>query len=250
MVVVPVMVSQQVRHSRLEDETVALRARLENPAGPLTIQDRNERGGRQSSQPLALDEILALPDPAERIDQLLAFADSRSIDQLPGVLGELRGSAPEWDPEARMATHLLLIRWARGDPDAAFASLDSLDFKRAGGDPGSLLSSLAASDPARAAAWLDAPFNSIAYYPEMGHVLAGAISREWVRQDPEATLAWAGGLAEDRRAGAFVGTLDTVAASDPRSALLESGIREWSRLDPKAAREWITSNGWQEIGAE
>jgi len=191
-----------------------------------------------------------------RIRALLAYVDGLSADELPDAIKELRRSAPEWDPEARMLVHMLLTRWAREDPDAAFASLENLDFKRSGGDASSILASLAAMDPQRAADWLDNPDNGLVHYPMMGHILAGTVAKEWVRQDPDAALAWAESRPEDQRAGAYSGVLGTLAASDPtrasalamqldpgeaRSHIVGEIAKAWARNEPAGAIAWAES---------
>jgi hypothetical protein len=205
---------------------------------------------------LSLDAIMALSDPARRIEALMAHVAGLSADQLPAAIESLRRTAPDWDPEAKTALHLMLTRWAREDPDAALASLDQLGSRQRGDFASSVLSGIAAIDPARATAWLADPANKLVDFPFMGHILAGTIGREWLRRDPDAALAWAAQLPDSQRGGAYTGILVTLAGTDPAraasaAAQLEPGDtrrnlladigESWARTDPAAALTWVQS---------
>ena len=62
----------------------------------------------------------------------------------------------------------------------------------------------------------------------MGHMLAGTIATEWVRQDPDAALAWANSLPENQRQGA--GTANRAPAAAPKERLKES-YPTWNDAD-------------------
>ena len=265
-----VIALQQRENSTLRKETKSLRASLASPSmiprnsGPggskQGLPTQGDKGGGPSrtdkSLPTDLRDILALPDPMRRIRALLAYVDRLDPGDLPAALDELRKGSPEWDPEAKMLAHMLLTRWAQEDPDAAFASLDSMDFKQKGADPHIILASLASLDPKRAAAWLEDPDNQLVHFPWMGHILAGTVAKEWVRQDPDAALAWAATVPDNQRLGAYTGVLGTLATTDPKraSALatnLEPGgarnhiigeiAKTWARNAPDAALSWAQS---------
>ena len=119
-----------------------------------------------------------------------------------------------------LGAHMLLTRWGKEDPDGAFASLKTVGLKEAGGTASSILGGLASIDPKRAIAWLEDPENQYANRPWMGHILAGTIGKEWVRQDPDAALAWANALPDSQRRGALGGILESLASSDPQQASL------------------------------
>ncbi len=177
--------------------------------------------------PPTLEQILAQPDPMDRIRALLGYVDGLATAEIPGAIEQLRQGAPEWDPEAKMLVHMLLTRWAREDPDAALASLANLDFKRNGGDASSILSSIAAMDPQRAATWLKNPANGLVHCPMMGHILAGTVAKAAFEFDPGGAIGWAADISDEELRGTAV----------------EIGIREWLRRDPEAAQQWANQNG-------
>ncbi|MCB1097242.1 MAG: RNA polymerase sigma factor [Verrucomicrobiae bacterium] len=260
---IPVIVLQRSENTELRKQleirqrTPLADTRLlpNRPTAAATTALPKVEAGRTPS-PTTLRDIFAESDPMRRMAALLDYVNALAPADIPRALEEMRGSSPEWDTETKFLTHMLLTGWAQEDPDAAFASLNKLDFKRLGGEPSSLLSSLASVDPTRAAAWLDDPENALVHYPKMGHVLAGTVAKEWVRQDVDAALAWARALPESRRAGALSGVLGTLAGSDPREASrlatqLDPGEERshavgeiastWARQSPTEAMAWAQS---------
>ncbi len=208
------------------------------------------------SGPASLQEILSQRDPASRLNALLGYAEQIPDHMIEAVLKELSDQSPEWDPEAKLVRHLLLTRWAKEHPDAAYAHLSQLDFKKRGEESASILASLSALDPQRAAAWLMAGDNKLVDFPMAGHILAGTVGKEWVRQDPAAALAWARSLPENQRGGAYVGVLATLAGTDPAAAaklaneLEAGGARQnvigdiagaWAKKSPQQAYTWAQS---------
>lgn len=200
--------------------------------------------------------IFANPDPAERLRLLQDYSLDLPTDRIPEALEILRSKTPEWDSESKMLTHLLLTRWAKADPETAFASLDEANFSLERGHSLSILSALAALDPKRTADWLTSPSNTRAYYPLVGHILAGTIAKEWARQDSRAALDWALTLADQQQAGAYSGVLGTIAATDPQEAAalaltLEAGeardyvlgeiAQSWARHSPDKALAWAST---------
>ena len=165
-----------------------------------------------------LSEILAQRDPMLRMGALLAYVRSLNDDEIPAALTELRQSTPEWDPDARVAAQLMLTRWGKADPASALAYIDGLPVRKAGGDAAIIISAIAASDPQQAIEWLQKADNNLAKQPWMGQILAGSITKEWVRQDPEAALEWATTLPRQQQTGAYGGVLGTLAATDPARA--------------------------------
>ena len=200
--------------------------------------------------------IFANPDPAERLRLLHDYSLQLSTNQISEALELLRSKTPEWDSESKILTHLLLTRWAKADPEAAFSSLDTANFSLERGHSLSILSALAALDPKRTANWLTSPTNTRAYYPIVGHVLSGTIAKEWARQDPQAALEWAQTLADQQQAGAYSGVLGTIAATDPQeAATLALGLKRgearddifaeiaqsWARHSPVKALAWTST---------
>ena len=202
-----------------------------------------------------LKEILAVRDPMERIQALLAFVSKLSDAAIPDALTQLRENTPEWDPDARVAAQLMLTRWGKVDPAGALAYVGELDYRKAGGDAATIIASLAAQDPQQAIEWLGDPDNKLVNQPWLGQILAGSITKEWVRHDPEAALEWAMTLPKNQQTGAFGGVLGTIAATDPQrasklAAELPEGdsrrdvigqiARSWGETDPGEAMGWAS----------
>ena len=202
----------------------------------------------------SVNEILSDPDPLKRIERLMDFVNGLSPGEMPEALIALQESAPEWDPHMKMAVGLLLTRWASADSDAAFAYVEEMKNKDQARDATfSILRALASQDPQRALEWMSNQGSDMSKNGWMGHMLAGTIATEWVRQDPDAALAWANSLPENQRQGALGGALETIAASDPNEAarrLLQLDAGEarqkaagnianlWAKRAPQEAMEW------------
>lgn len=272
VIAVPVIALQFVENSKLKNEAESLRSLAKNSGTHRpAVNSRPERSRpalkRERSEKFSavtLRDILSQPDPMSRMQALLAYIDTLSGAEIPAALEALRKTSPEWDPEAKMLAHILLTRWAQDDPDAAYASLASINPKKNGSDATSILASLASMDPQRAAAWLADPANTLANLPWMGQFLAGSVAKEWVRTDPDAALAWASSLPESQRSGAYSGVLGTLAASDPerastiamtlsadasRTHIVGEIAKSWARSSPEAALAWAQSLEGRDRGA-
>ena len=268
-IALPIIVLQYSDNRRLRADAADLRNRANALAAqvsslPLSADGRTSLEPESTADPAAtprspatLREILAQSDSMGRIRALLEFADTVPTGDIAAVVEELRNSTPEWDPDAKMLMRVLLTRWARENPDAALASLKTMDIKK-GEEASTLLSGLAAADPQRAAAWLTDPENRLVDFPVMGQILAGSIGKEWVRQDPAAAMAWAANLPDTQRSGALVGVLGTLAGTDPgRAASLATQLDEdaggarrrvigdiaqaWAKSSPAEAMAWARS---------
>ena len=248
--------TQQIKINQLK-ETQRVRA------SPVAQSQRSTRSFAISKIPktAAFSEpdllaIFANPDPAERLWLLHDYSLQVSTKHISEALELLRSKTPEWDSESKILTHLLLTRWAKADPEAAFGSLDTANFSLERGHSLSILSALAALDPKRTANWLTSPVNTRAYYPIVGHILSGTIAKEWARQDPRAALEWAQTLADQQQAGAYSGVLETIAATDPqKAATLALGLKagnarndilakiaqSWARQSPLKALAWTST---------
>jgi RNA polymerase sigma factor (sigma-70 family) len=248
--------TQQIKINRLEESQKSNTAHA--PVNSLSSRNFNSASTTPSASFRETDllAIFANPDPAERLRLLQGYSLQLPTGKIPEALELLRSKTPEWDSESKMLTHLLLTRWAKADPETAFASLDEANFSLERGHSVSILSALAALDPKRTADWLTSPSNTRAYYPLVGHILAGTIAKEWARQDPRAALDWARTLADQQQAGAYSGVLGTIAATDPREAAtlaltLEPGqarnhilgeiAQSWARHSPDKALEWAST---------
>lgn len=272
-ITLPIIGLQFVQNSRLHDQIEAARreadqrdalpARRPGPASGTLSNDAagpsaKTEGNAATPVPTgtSLQEILARRDPAGRLQGLVDYVNRLPASQLRQAIAELEQSSPEWDPESKLILHMMLTRWAREEPDAAFASLDTLGTRNRGERASSILASLAAVDPDRAATWLASPDNKLVDFPFMGHILAGTVGKEWMRQDTDSALSWAANLPEAQRAGAYVGILGTLASTDPgRAAALATTLEPgdarriilgdigeaWALKAPQEAMAWVQS---------
>lgn len=250
----------RIENSRLQAEITNLekqnRPTPESSRDTSGRLDREKKKNDRSVASASFEDLIAIEDPASRIASLLDYAENLRPDQIPEAVKNIRLSAPHWDPEAKMITHILLTRWAIDDPEGALASLKGIDLGKFGADPISVLSGVASEDPKTAISWLDDPDNSMVKLPFMGQILAGSIAKEWVRRDPDAALQWARNLPDSQKAGAFSGVLGSLASTDPAKAaglameLDPGGSREhivgeiaesWARVSPNEALAWATS---------
>ena len=236
-------------------------SRSDNSLQQVSLSDRRapiKKGNTKSPETASyssLDEVLAIGDPLQRYEALLAFIKNLDPDEIEGYLGALRSGKGKMDGETSLLRRLLLARWTQEDPDAALASLSSAGGKQAYADAGTVLSTLAAMDPARAAAWLADPENSLLRQPWMGAMLSRSIAEQWARQDPDAALAWASSLDPEQRSGAYAGIINNIMESDPQRAaalamsldsydrpkLLGQIAQSWAAQDPAEAVAWANS---------
>lgn len=236
-------------------------SRSENSFEQASLSDRRApiKEITTKSQGLAsyssLDEVLAIGDPLQRYEALLAFIKNLDPDEIEGYLGTLRSGKGKMDGETSLLRRLLFAKWTQEDPDAALASLSSAGGKQAYADAGTVLSTLAAMDPARAAAWLTNPENSLLRQPWMGAMLSRSIAEQWARQDPDAALAWASTLEPEQRSGAYAGIINNIMENDPQRAaalamsldgydrpkLLGQIAESWAAQDPAEAVAWANS---------
>lgn len=241
----PIIVTQQVRIQDLS--SIEKRQEVSAPPATPSNSDRTLSSPRTSNR--ESEDLLAIfsnPDPTDRIASLHNFALRIAPETIPAALDILHQKTPEWDREANMLSHLLLAKWVKHDPEAAFASLDVADFTKMRGHTTSILSALSAYDPRRAADWLQEPNNAFGFYPKLGHILAGTIAREWARQDLDAALSWAKELPTQQQTGAYAGILKPLAAVDPEQAsslaitLEDSNARHY--LVSEIAETWALSS--------
>ncbi len=230
-------------------------------------RDHGKDNEKDATSPLSLREILAIPNPLERYEAALAFVKNLTADEIEGYLKELRagsGKGKMMNPETNFLRNLLLAKWTQEDPDAALASLSPAGGKQAYSDAGTVLGTLAAMDPARAAAWLSDSDNAILRQPWMSDLLTQSIAEQWARQDPDAALEWASTLDPDQQVGAYSGIISNILESDPQRAaalamsldsadrprLLGQIAEAWAARDAAGAVAWAnTLSGADREGA-
>ena len=91
--------------------------------------DKTEKEKKISVAIGSVKEILADPDPLNRVQRLMSYVNGLSPKEMPDALVALQESAPQWDPHMKMAVGLLLTRWASADSDAAFAYVEQMKNK-------------------------------------------------------------------------------------------------------------------------
>ncbi|WP_435895030.1 hypothetical protein [Oceaniferula spumae] len=228
---------------------------LPNRDAETRFSKRSNNSDSAAGQTHSIRHLLAIRNPTERTQALLDYVKNLPASEIPEAIAELRRSTPHWDQEGKFFAHMLISKWARLDPDAALASLKEIDMKRYGDAPFSVISSIASQDPQRAITWLNDDQNPFASNKWMGQFLAGTISKEWVKQDPEAALEWARNVPSDQRIGALTGVLGSIAMTDPQRAAklameIEGDGREhvladiaqsWAAKDPRGALAWVES---------
>ena len=247
----------QQENSKLETEIRELREQsntsTHSTKGSQDKENRKSARNTTSRDRGSVRDLLAVENPSDRITALLEFAESLNPGDIPDALKKIREASPHWDPEAKMIAHILLTRWAIDDPEGALASLKGIDLMKFGSDPMSVLSGVASVDPDIAAAWLKDPDNSMMRVPFMGQFLAGSVSKEWGRNDPDAALAWAESLPDSQKTGAITGILGSLASTDPSQAaslamdlapgesreyIVGEIARSWAEKNPTSALAW------------
>ncbi|MBK1829777.1 hypothetical protein JIN77_03510 [Verrucomicrobiaceae bacterium R5-34] len=258
-----VIVLVQIRQgAALRQENDQLKAAAEHRSSRVHLGIRNAaavrservRDRRTATKVHSVQELLAIQNPSTRLDALSSYISTLSATEIPEALAELRRVVPHWDQEGKLFSHMLLSHWAKLDPEAALDSLQEVDTNRYGEAPLSVIAAIAAQAPQRAIAWLNDPENPFAGSKWMNQFIAGTISKEWVRQDPEAALTWARSVPTDQRLGALTGVLGSIAMTDPlRAATLAMEIepgksrehvvadiaQAWAAKDPRAALAWV-----------
>ena len=226
------------------------------PSDPgMTTGGISRKASIPTTFPESLDDVLAIADPLQRYEALLAFIKTLNPEEIEGYLDGLRVGKGKMDAETNFLRRLLLARWTQEDPDGALASLSSASGKQAYADAGTILGTLAAMDPAKAAAWLSNSDNPILNQPWMSGFLTQSVAEQWARQDPDAALEWASTLDPDQRVGAYSGIIDNIMQSDPQRAaalamsldsserpkLLGQIAEAWGAQDPGEAVNWANS---------
>ena len=218
-------------------------------------RDRGKDDEKGATSPRPLREILAIPNPLERYEALLAFVKNLTAGEIEDYLDGLRPGKGKMDPETNFLRSLLLAKWTQENPDAALASLSSAGGKQAYSDAGTVLGTLAAMDPAKAAAWLSNSDNPILRQPWMSGLLAQSVAEQWARQDPDAALEWASTLDPEQQVGAYSGIINNILESDPQRAaalamsldssdrpkLLGQIAEAWAARDPAEAVAWANT---------
>ena len=234
---IPIFALQLSRQSSLEAEASKLRSTVASLGGSdsTSTAKRTRTSARGRDRMLSLEQILAIPDPQERLGELLKFSNSVRPAQIPSAIADLHAITPDWDQDAKVAIQLLYTRWGRSDLNSALDHVEELDFKLAGDEIAIVVAALAAEDPQRAADWLSAPENKLGGIPVLNQQLAGAVGKEWARQSPGAAVDWALELDDPMRRGAMAGVLGTLTAT--HHDLLPSAIESWQSKFPSEASQ-------------
>ncbi len=240
-----------------ESETAAIEAQMRT-----RVSDRGRldtpRGSNTEKKARSLDEIYRQPGQSNRVQSLLDFYSNLGP-------GEFSAEADKLDAlpfnERILAGVLLFGKWAEVDPIAAMAYTDTMGFGGAMVRP-TVLQGWASTDPVNAAKYYTENPSQFAMMNMMGggrgrggmanQGPAEIIAGEWAKQDPNAALAWASGLANNSSA-AMSTVISEVAKSDPmKAASMASGMAEdargqayesiakqWAQKDFNEAAAWV-----------
>lgn len=219
------------------------------------LNARSSRGGSASTTPDAaraaraksLEEIYRQPGHLARIQELLAYYENMTPEQLEAEAGKLEGLPMN---ERLLASFILFGKWAETDPNGAMAYSDKMGFAGMFVKP-TILQSWASLQPELAAQYFAQHPREFAMMGmggrggQMGgQSAASIIASEWAKNDPEGALAWAKTL--DREKGqAMTAVLREIAATDPQKAsTLLASIDESERGNAVGtlARQWGAKN--------
>lgn len=212
----------------------------------------------KSSRPRNLDEILREPGQLSRIQSLMDLYAGMDADQLKSEAAKLERLPMS---QRAMASLLLFGRWAEIDPLGALAYSDKMGPGGAFVRP-TVLQSWASVDPANAAKYFSENPREFAMMggwgggggPGGGEGGAGTIAAEWAKLDPQAALAWANTLTNERdKSGALSSVVREIAAKDPSKAAEVAATLtgddqtrayreiagQWGSSDFAAAKAWI-----------
>lgn len=233
---VPIFALQHSRQSSLKAKAVKLRSSIATFDDAHSTAAPSRKRTRARDSILSLELILAIPDPQERLGELLIFSNAVRLAQIPNTIADLHSITPDWDQDAKVAIQLLYTRWGKSDINSALDHVEGLDFKLAGAEIGTVVAVLAAEDPQRAADWLSAPENKFGAIPILNQQLAGTVGKEWARQSPDAAVNWALDLDDSKRGGAMEGVLGTLATT--HHYLLPATLERWQSKFPSEASQW------------
>ncbi|NWK54510.1 hypothetical protein HW115_02730 [Verrucomicrobiaceae bacterium N1E253] len=263
-ITIPLIAWQQSENRQLKQDLAAAKVERERTltrfgeGSETRLSHARRSSGEKRPGGFSEKDLLAAlgdTDPVSRLGKVLAYAEAVSADEIPFVLESLRqlmGKGKEYD----LLEHVLLARWAQSDPDAAYACLSDFSYKSRGWSSSSLLSSLTAMDPRRAADWVSDPANEMSRYGKYGSRMAEIVAGEWMRQDPDAAFAWAKTLPEAQQGDALAAVISQIGRSDPQQATsmlatLEPGrvrsevvgelAEAWARNSPSEAATWAES---------
>jgi hypothetical protein len=188
----------------------------------LPAAERSAKGGLRDASPpmmrrdaasLSLEEILALPDPSHRLEELTDRALAVPQDEIPQALGSLSRGGLE-SPYAE----ILVRRWAERSPELAIDWLTGL-----GSEPerkrlrAVAIAAWAGEDMAAAQRWVAAFAES-----DEREVLLLEVARAGVDAAPLAAL----GIARE------------LPSSSARDGLIAACLREWAGTAPEEAAAW------------
>lgn len=198
-------------------------------------ENSSSREKEQQASRSGLREIQSIAGNTNRVQALLDYYEGLSPDEFQKAADELENLPMS---ERMLASMMLFGRWAEIDPTGAMNYSNTMGFAANFVRP-TILSSWASTDPASAAQYYKDNPNEFAMMGMFGgrggrggDSAASIISREWARQNPEASLTWAMSLEGNDQAQA-----------------LEGIAREVSATDPQKAISMLASSGAQDLGA-
>jgi len=213
----------------------------------------SEAGERRTRRFRSTEEVLREPGQMARLQAMVDLY----ADMDPAQLAEEAAKLDRLPFADRiLASTLLFSRWGEIDP------LGAIEYSKTMGFVGNfvrptVVRSWASVDPVNAAQYYEAnssELGSMGGPRGRGDQASELIAREWAKLDPEAAMAWAGGLEGGERGAAMVSVVEQLAETDPAraAALAASDLGEedrgrayariadrWAGEDFEAAEAWI-----------
>lgn len=228
-----------------------------NRSATRTTRESQPPAARGKSRPQSLNDINKVSGNSARMMALVDLYSGMTAEQLEAEARKLDDLPMR---ERIMASFVLFGRWAEVDPTAAIEFSATMGFSGAFVRP-TILQSWASIDPAAAAAYYSQnprQFSMIGMMggrgPMGGQAGSSIIAAEWAKLDPQAAIAWAGSLTQDKPQ-AYQAILAEIAKSDPSKAIAllpslqginleqahETIARQYGATQFDAAKNWIQS---------
>lgn len=191
--------------------------------------------------------------PNRRLAALVDYASKLDATQ---TLAALRKLDVETGPEAKLARHVLVARYAELNPLTALTYVETLGGAERAEQQSNALASWASRDAAKAAAYFEDNILSGGLVGDQDAQNAAVIAAEWARRDPKGAWDWVESLTPDARGEAMKRVATQLAATNPAQALqavsslpeayeraeaMQPLASQWARSDPAKTASWVQS---------
>jgi hypothetical protein len=196
----------------------------------------------------------AVPTPNSRLAALIDYASKLDAAQTLAALRKLDLEADS--PEAKLARHVLVARFAELDPLTAMTYVDTLSSEERSTQQINALASWASHDAVKAAAYFEDNMinGGLAGDDEVG--AAAVIAGEWAQRDTVAAWNWVSSLTPDARGEAIKRVAAKLAATNPTVALqaiasmpeayeraeaMTPIAMQWAQTAPSNTADWVAT---------